>query len=345
MMCLLTFRETAHQDVPLSLDVTKQKNCPVCDRVLSNSGADAFTIMTGRGRRNWQRCTACKSYFDTTSYDLNAEAENTQRHSYGRRAQGLVVSEHKRRLYRTVLDLADKFACKGASLLDVGSSYGGLLTAARQRGYTAVGADIVDDAIEYVRAQGFTCFDVASAQWRDIPDDAFDVITVLDCNYYWAKQREELLTIYRRLRPGGILVMRTVDKSWLLSLGLCASRLLPHPGQKLCWRAVNDHRVSIPAPSLTALLQSVGFELRYASPRGAIQSDGSSRIVKLFFWLGSVVWFVTGFNVAPGFLIVAAKTGTLTSPEAAVRRDSDGSKCARATATDSYSTLCLVHRP
>lgn len=218
-----------------------------------------------------------------------------------------MLAEHKRRLYETVLDFADRFVPKGARLLDIGCSYGGLLTAARSRGYTAEGADIVADAIEYVREHGFSCIEIASPQWREIPDDSFEVITVLDCNYYWEDQLKELAFIRNKLKPGGILIVRTVDKSWLLSAALCISRLLPSIGENLCWRAVNDHRVSIPAVSLMNLIGSAGLAIKYASPRGAIQSKRSSVPVKLSFVLGSAIWALTGRNVAPGFLVVAAK--------------------------------------
>jgi hypothetical protein len=94
------------------------------------------------------------------------------------------------------------------------------------------------------------------------------------------------------------------------------------------------------------LLESVGFDLRYGSPRGAIQSDRSSAIVKLFFWLGSVIWSLTGFNLAPGFLIVAAKNGvgrSAGSGEAAIGIDGHASKNERSR-VQAYPFSHFAHR-
>jgi hypothetical protein len=100
-----------------------------------------------------------------------------------------------------------------------------------------------------------------------------------------------------------------VDKSWMLSAGLAVRKTLPAFGARICARAVNDHRVSIPVSSLLRILREEGFEILYASTKGGMHSDQSSAAVKASFAIGLVVWKLTGRNVAPGALVLARKTG------------------------------------
>jgi SAM-dependent methyltransferase len=162
--------------------------------------------------------------------------------------------------------------------------------------------------VEYTRKLGISCDRAASLNELALPDYSFDILSVLDCNYYWPDQRTELRAASRKLRPSGLLIMRLVDKSWMLTVGLTIRKILPGLGARLCQRAVNDHRVSIPVGSMMRLLEQEGFEIIYASTRGAIHSDQSSLAVKAFFALGLVVWQLTGWNVAPGALVLARKT-------------------------------------
>jgi len=195
----------------------------------------------------------------------------------------------------------------GRSILDVGCSFGGFLAQAKIHGFSARGMDIVPEAVEYTRKQGIACDVAASIAELNLPDGSLDILSVLDCNYYWPDQRTELRAAWRKLRPSGLLVMRLVDKSWMLSAGLAISKFFPALGSLLCRRAVNDHRVSIPFSSMLHLLRQEGFEIVYASTRGAMHSDKSSPAVKTSFAIGFVVWHLTGWNVAPGALVLARK--------------------------------------
>ena len=101
--------------------------------------------------------------------------------------------------------------------------------------------------------------------------------------------------------------MRLADKSWMLTVGLELREFFPVLGARLCHKAVGDHRVSIPLAFMLRLLDEEGFEILYASPRGALHSDHSSRAVKASFAIGFVFWRFTGRNVSPGALVLARK--------------------------------------
>jgi hypothetical protein len=169
--------------------------------------------------------------------------------------------------------------------------------------------DIIPPAIEYVRSLGipaemsFSLGDVTM-----VGDEAVDIVTCLDCNCYWPDQRSELQYAFGKLKPGGYLAMRVVDKSWMCSLGLAIGRAIPYLSRKILMTSVNDHRFSMPIRSLLKVLESCDFEVMYASPRGAIPSYESRGVVKFSFALGSLMWAVTGIFLAPGALVLARKS-------------------------------------
>jgi SAM-dependent methyltransferase len=281
--------------------------CPVCGYDVDSLNTRLYEITAGRGLSTWARCNSCKSYFDSAHYDRESEVAHTRTCAWGNYDTGVKLNSYKRRLYLSVLKLLSSHAAAGCSVVDVGCSFGGFLEQARIHGFTARGMDIVPEAVQYTRQRGFPCDLAASIEELDLVDGSAEIVSVLDCNYYWPDQRTELRAVWRKLRPSGLLVMRLVDKSWMLRAGLGISKFFPGLGALLCKRAVNDHRVSIPFSSMVRLLRQEGFEIVYASTRGAMHSDESSLTVKTSFAIGLVVWHLTGWNVAPGALVLARK--------------------------------------
>ena len=278
--------------------------CPVCGRPFAGH---SYSLQTSRGTRQWTRCPHCRSYSDCQAFDLESEVSHTRKWPWGNIEQGLQLNTRKRILYLSILKLLNCYAVSGSNLLDVGCSYGGFMMEARQQGYSASGMDIVPEAVDYCRSQGFSCQAAASVGDLDIADSSLDAISALDCNFYWADQIGELRAIRNKLRANGLLAMRVVDKSWMVTMGLALRRLAPSLGNKICARALNDHRVSIPVRSLLRILRQEQFQILYASPAGALHHDNASLAVKSAFALGYLVWLVSRRYVAPGCLILARK--------------------------------------
>jgi SAM-dependent methyltransferase len=220
---------------------------------------------------------------------------------------GITLNEEKSPMFEAILRLLSRYAQPRSTLLDIGCSYGGFLQLAQKEGYQVRGLDIVPEAVEYVRSQGIHCDRSGSVGDLDIPENSLGIVTVLDCNYYWPSQRKELRAIRYLLSPGGLLAMRTVDTSWAIQIGLCLRRWLPGAGQRLCEKAVYDHRVSIPARSLLRVVEQEGFEIVYTSPRDAMPFRYNSLKVKAAYAIGQLAWRFTGYNLAPGFVFLARK--------------------------------------
>jgi 2-polyprenyl-3-methyl-5-hydroxy-6-metoxy-1,4-benzoquinol methylase len=269
-----------------------------------------FELATSRGRQHWNRCAKCKSYYSCETFDISSEVSHTRTRPWGNSEYGLELNERKRGMYLSILRLLRAHARSGSRLLDIGCSYGGFMMEARREGYSVSGLDIVSEAVESCRGQGFPCYVCESITGLNSGEALWDIVSVLDCNYYWPDQTRELRGIWNRLSPGGLLAMRVVDKSWMVTCGLAVRRLAPAAGDKICVRAVNDHRASIPVRSLLRVLQRENFDVLYASPVGALHHDNASMAVRVSFLLGRWIWRLSGRFFAPGCLILARKQST-----------------------------------
>lgn len=241
-------------------------------------------------------------------YDVNAEAQHTLQMTWGDSELGEQLNDFKHRMYHAVLSkLTTYIAPSGSRLLDIGCSYGGFMQEARQSGFEVSGIDIVPQAVEHVQATGMNAQCCSRVREFSPQDERFDVISVLDANIYWPDQPAELGDILARLNPGGLLVMRVVDKSWMATVGRSLMQVSPDQGQKILRRAVNDHRFSMPIGSFLELLHKTGFRVISASPKGAVHSKRTSLLVKFSFAMGIALWHTLGVFLAPGAVIIAER--------------------------------------
>lgn len=283
-------------------------HCPVCELELNTGSQATILLSTPRGEQSWTRCPGCRSFFAFGQYDPEQEAEHTRTRPWGMSESGIALNDEKAPMFEAVLRALHGLAPRGSTLLDVGCSYGGFLLRAQKQGYRVRGIDIVPEAVEYVRSQGIACDRAGSVDEIDIPANSLGVVTALDCNYYWPSQRKELRAVRSVLSPGGLLAVRTVDTSWAIQIGLWLRRCFPHTGQRLCEKAVYDHRVSIPVLSLLRVVQQEGFEIIYTSPRDAMPFRYNSLKVKTAYAIGQLAWRITRYNLAPGFVFLARKS-------------------------------------
>lgn len=284
-----------------------QDRCRVCEIKLDPGSPALMVLRTSRGNQAWGRCPECQSFFAAERYDLELEVQHTRTQPWGMVESGKALNDYKGMMFEAILRAMRGYATQGSTLLDVGCSYGGFLQRAQREGYRVHGIDIVPEAVEYVRSQGIACDCAKSVEDVDIPESSQGVISVLDCNCYWPSQRKELRALYSRLCPGGLLVMRVVDTSWAVQIGFWLRRWFPAVGQRLCEKAVYDHRVSIPVRSLLRVVEQEGFEIIYTSPRDAMPSRYNSLKVKIAYAIGHFVWRVVGRFVAPGCVFLARK--------------------------------------
>jgi SAM-dependent methyltransferase len=281
--------------------------CPACGSEDSVSTGVAL-IRYVRGNGVWSRCTKCRSFFYPAKHDSQADLLYTISAPYGLPESGLALNTFKRRMYQNVLALIRKYCAPPATLLDIGCAYGGFLLEAREAGYAVFGSDIVPNAVQHVQsfhipAQLSFCIGDVSL----VKEGTLDILTCLDCNCYWYDQSLQIREAFNKLKPGGYLAMRVVDKSWLFAIGLRLHSIDRRLAQRFMAQAVNDHRFSMPIQSMLRLMTSQGFTIAHASTAGARHSDNSRIGVKVAFGIGSLLWKTLRIPIGPGALILARK--------------------------------------
>ena len=291
----------------LNTDLLGHDRCPVCGIELDTRSLATMLLSTPRGKQTWTKCPGCRSFFVAEPYDPEQEVRHTRTRSWGIFESGIAWNDNKSPMFEAVLRLLHRYAPRGSTLLDVGCSYGGFLIMAQREGYHVRGMDIVPEAVEYVRSKGIVCDLATSVSELDIPVDSLGIISVLDCNYYWPNQRIELAAIHSLLHKDGLFIVRTVDTSWALQLGLWLKSWFPVTGQRLCEKAVYDHRVSVPVSSFLRVVEQEGFKIVYTSPRDAIPFRHNSLKIKASYAIGQFAWRIFGYNLSPGFVFVARK--------------------------------------
>lgn len=282
--------------------------CPACGEAASLSSR-VWKLVNARGEAEWLQCGECRSYFIDREYALQTEVSHTQQMTWGSPKEGAALNQYKQRMYRSILErLVQQLGePAGQRILDIGCAYGGFMAAAESAGFDVMGYDIVPEAVDFVTAQGMRAQCCAQAEEFSLSEKPFDAVTVLDANIYWPDQPAELREIFRLVRPGGLLVMRVVDKSWLARIGGLMQSVSARQGQKVLRRALNDHRFSMPLGSFLRVVETAGFRVISATPKGAVHSDQTSLGVKLSFGVGTALWHTLGLFVAPGAIVVAER--------------------------------------
>lgn len=159
--------------------------------------------------------------------------------------RGLIVENFRRR----VRWLAPHAA--GRRLLDVGAAYGLLVEAAREEGFDAVGLDPANACVEWARRELGVEMIHGVVEDASVPDERFDVVTLMDVIEHVADPGVALRRIRRWLASDGLLVIETGDFRALLAR-VCGPRWYYYdPPQHLTYFSLE---------SLEALLVASGFE-------------------------------------------------------------------------------------
>lgn len=112
--------------------------------------------------------------------------------------------------YHRRLGLVERFVEKD-SILDVGSSTGGFLEVAKERGWNPHGLDIVDHYRRQIREK--LGIDIQIGEFMDVPlqENSFTAINMGDSIEHMEHPKQALSRVYSILRKGGVLFIRTPD--------------------------------------------------------------------------------------------------------------------------------------
>ena len=281
--------------------------CPACGT--QNEQPRTFQFDSGRGVTAWARCNHCDTYFLTSTYDPQVETDHTRHMAWGNEDEGAALNQRRRYGFVAALDKIEELGYGGGKILDVGCSFGGILLEAKKRGFECAGVDIVPEAVAYVQGLGISAEECSSLHDCTLfsRQSPADVISVLDAHIYWPNQPAELRAAYDLLRENGLLVIRAITKSALVTAGRFVGSFSPGISRKLIRRAISDHRFSMPLKSLLNTVEEVGFEIVSASPRGTRDTREMPLDTQAAHHVGTLLWHGLGVSIAPSTLIFARK--------------------------------------
>jgi 2-polyprenyl-3-methyl-5-hydroxy-6-metoxy-1,4-benzoquinol methylase len=112
--------------------------------------------------------------------------------------------EHLRTLHRITGEPA------GRRLLDVGAYVGVFVEMAREMGWNAEGIEPSSWAVAHARERGLPVTKGTLGS-GGFPDESFEVITLWDVIEHFDDPMTELRHVFRLLKPGGVVVIHTID--------------------------------------------------------------------------------------------------------------------------------------
>jgi 2-polyprenyl-3-methyl-5-hydroxy-6-metoxy-1,4-benzoquinol methylase len=149
---------------------------------------------------------------------------------------------------------------RGKRLLDVGAYTGVFVELAREHGWDAYGIELSLWAAELCHQKGLN---VKRGTLNDLcfSDNYFDVITSWDVIEHLNDPHTHLEDIHRILKPGGLLVIHTID------IDAPFARLM---GARWPW-LMEMHLVYFSRRTLALMLEDVGFDVIRAEAEGRYQ--------------------------------------------------------------------------
>ena len=183
------------------------RSCPLC------SAGESSSIATRPDDLEVVRCDGCGMFYikkipspAQLEAFYHAYAKTHQRRGFD--ASRAIRQSRRRRGRNALLWEIDVLRpLKGARLLEIGCSTGGLLLDAKERGATVFGVEIDGTARGFVDRQlGIRCFE----ELGGIPSDlTFDIVIAMNLIEHLPDPKAWIASIYRRVSPGGLLALWT----------------------------------------------------------------------------------------------------------------------------------------
>lgn len=142
-------------------------------------------------------------------------------------------------------------------LLDVGCYTGVFVEIATRHGWDAWGVEPSRWAVEQAHAQGLHVVQ-GTLETADLPEATFDVVTMWDVIEHLTDPRGTLQQAYRLLKPGGLMVVHTIDIESLFA------RLM---GTHWPW-LMEMHIYYFSRHTLRKMLEQCGFQVLSDRPQG-----------------------------------------------------------------------------
>ena len=171
---------------------------------------------------------------------------------------------------RTQADAMEELcgARRRGQLLEIGCARGHLLAELEERGWQVTGVDVSDASVEEASQRVQGDLRLGEPGHVGLPGESFDRVVLFDVLAHLPEPRPTLGDVAGLLRPGGDLVLSTVDEDWpLVPLFLRAFRAFPERTASLRDEMYEgQHYCYFGRRNVGRLLDSVGLELIEVRP-------------------------------------------------------------------------------
>lgn len=233
--------------------VMKTVNCNLC-------GADDYKVRFQKGEAQIHRiviCNRCGFMYANPQEAIDCErlqaAEDPQ--VYDAEENRLYFEKQQTQLPDNLhaLRVLNELCPKRGNLLEIGSFCGIFLNRIRQDGWTVSGLDPDRSAAQYARKTYGLNIVNAVLPCPELPTQNYDAVVMLHVIEHMPDPSENLVDIYRILKPGGVLVVETPRFDSLIF------KILGRRERSLsnCYGHIQFFTV----PSLRAMLEKCGFEV------------------------------------------------------------------------------------
>ena len=175
------------------------KECAVC-------GLDASPFETAE-------CSVVCPECESVHFERLATRDQ---HNEWTAAKSWEVRDGRTHLLRSLASLVAKHRPNGGKILDVGCSVGKFLDCLPNTVWEKTGLDPSSCAIDQARMTTVASWLVSTMEDVDLPENYYDVVTILDAIYYSSAPRVLLEKAVRVLKPGGLLVVEMPNKAYVL---------------------------------------------------------------------------------------------------------------------------------
>jgi 2-polyprenyl-3-methyl-5-hydroxy-6-metoxy-1,4-benzoquinol methylase len=197
------------------------------------------------------------------------------------------------------------------TVLDFGCGLGHFVELAKRIGWDAMGVELSPEAMEYARTQRNLTVIRGSFEEVALLDRQFDMITLWNVLDQMNNSVEALQTFHRKLKPGGLLLLRLLNLTPRYALFKLGS-VLKIPFLLKTFSLFHD--TVFTATTITALLQQNGYsqiKVKNSYLAGDMKGNHAGRNVLNLVWGISEIAKKVALNkifLAPSLLVVARKS-------------------------------------
>jgi 2-polyprenyl-3-methyl-5-hydroxy-6-metoxy-1,4-benzoquinol methylase len=156
----------------------------------------------------------------------------------------------------------------GRRILDVGCAAGLFLNVARDRGWHVAGVEVSEHAAAVARERRHIAVRVGDVAELELPEHAWDAVTLLDALEHMAEPGALLERLRRLIAPGGVLMLVLPnDRNLTTMLAMAIYRLTAHLIDYPASRVHQIYHVTYFTPAtISALLERHGFQVVEVAP-------------------------------------------------------------------------------